>query len=159
MRFDLSSDSIQFIFFIFVLIVSFLGPKIKNLFESIENEQSHEPQRKTPQLAPRQSAGSKLKNRGANYREAPARSAVANFERSNAESPIEALEKLRRENSEVRESVLSEIKPETEALPEPSGAVLLQEIARDRNSLARAVIMSEILDKPLALRESKRYPF
>ena len=76
MRFDLSSDSIQFIFFIFVLIVSFLGPKIKNLFESIENEQSHEPQRKTPQLAPRQSAGSKLKNRGANYREVPARSAI-----------------------------------------------------------------------------------
>lgn len=159
MRFDLSSDSIQFIFFVFVLIVSFLGPKIKNLFESIENEQSHEPQRNTPQLAPRQSAGANLKNRGANYREVPARSAVANFERSNAESPIEALEKLLRENREVREPILAEIKPESEVLSESSGAVSLQEIARDRTSLARAVIMSEILDKPLALRESKRYPF
>lgn len=169
MRFEIDTDFIQIVFSVLVFAILFAGAKLKNFFESIENEESHKRGASSSQdkpAPPRRNTA--FPNRGANYREVPKRRDSQRRREPALEEDIfggvfvgkaDTLEKLSDAMSEHKS------RPSMKASNVEGGAgadsqkapnlVGLREALADRDSLARAVLLSEILDKPLALRGGK----
>lgn len=171
MRFSFDSNIVELLFLAGVLALSFFGSKIKNFFESLENEESH---RGSDSYSSRRAkplgGGASLPNRGANYRELPKRRAVK--PRATPVLDADALGDIFVGTPDTIENLSAgsnglEARRESEILIDDGAAKVdtrstlwnLHEALADRESLERAVLLSEILDKPLALRGGDRNLF
>ena len=167
MRFNLDSNVVELLFLVGVLALSFFASKIKNFFESLENEESHKRGASSSPGAPLK-RNTAFPNRGANYSEIPKRRVVKPraapvldgdvFEGIFVGNP-DTIEKLSAGADELKAGRESEILIGDEP-PKSRGTLWnLHEALADRESLERAVLLSEILDKPLALRGGERNLF
>ena len=169
MRFSFDSNIVELLFLLGLLALSIFGSKIKNFFESLENEESH---RGSDSYSSRRAkplgGGAPLPNRGANYRELPKGRSVK--PRATPALDADVLGDIFVGNPDTIEKLSAgveglEARRESEFLigdepPKVRGTLWnLQEALADRESLERAVLLSEILDKPLALRGGDRNLF
>lgn len=161
----MTDELIELIALVLVFGVSFLFKKVKDFLNSIENESSHKKAKDSKVYPYNQSnANSKKeyqhKNRGADYRDAKLKKSKAKEFKSpilenfadNTPS-VKTVQKVAQKSDSLND-VKIQLEPIFVYEDKNVKAQNLQNVLKNRDSLAQSILLSEILNKPIALRSS-----